>query len=712
MCVDKTSIPTRLPSDAAGKADFSSLFEFLPLGAYRSFPDGRQLRANPALAKLNGYASEAEMLDSVRDIGTEWYVEPGRRQLFREALERDGKISEFVSEVYRHKTRERIWINENAHMVRSADGQILYYEGTVEDVTAQMAALAELRLGNRVLSATQELAGVGGVYNDLVHHRVTLTDGVYRMLDLDPHEHRPSPATLLNYFTPESSSLIATAIQHSNETGESYDLELEMVTAKGRHIWVHTKNVVTMEHGRAVQRTALLQDITARKQANSIIWQQANFDALTGLPNRRMLRDRLEQDILRSRRDGMPVAVIFLDLDHFKEVNDSLGHAYGDLLLIEAGRRIQACVRASDTVARMGGDEFTVVLAALLDPTRVELIAQHILDALAQPFELGGERVYISGSAGIALFPTDAFEIEDLLRDADQALYDAKAAGRSRFSYFTPALQRAAQNRLAVAKDLRKALALGQMHMVYQPIVEMATGRIFKAEALLRWDHPERGAVEPGVFIPIAESSGLINEIGDWAFQQACLQVSLWRKTIHPQFQISVNKSPAQFRNGAASQQRLFGQLRDLGLGGDSLTVEITEGLLMDRNEDVNARLQELRSAGIQVALDDFGTGYSSLAYLQSFDIDYLKIDQRFVQGLTGPSRNYALCKAIILMAHELGMRVIAEGVETQEQHALLKAAECDFAQGYWLGRPVKPGDFAQTPRTKPNTPDSPSPPC
>ena len=696
MCAEKASISAPLRFEGADTAavSFLSLFEFLPIGAYRSSVDGKQLRANPALVQLNGYASEAEMLAAVQDIGPEWYVTAGRRQAFSDILEREGSIRGFVSEVYRHRTRERIWISENAHIVRAADGQILYYEGTVEDVTEQIAALAELRLGNRVLSATQELAGVGGVYNDLVLQRVTLTDEVYRMLDLDPREHHPSHTTLLDYFTPESRRLIGAAIQHSNKTGESYDLELEMVTAKGRKIWVHTKNVVTMADGRAVQRTALLQDITVRKQANSIIWQQANFDALTGLPNRRMLRDRLEQDILRSQRDGLPVAVIFFDLDHFKEVNDSLGHAFGDQLLIEAGRRIQSCVRASDTVARMGGDEFTVVLAALLDPARLELITQHILDALALPFELGGERVFISGSAGITLFPTDGQAIDDLLRQADQALYEAKAGGRSRFSYFTPALQRAAQNRLSVGKDLRNALPLGQMHLVYQPIVEIATGHIFKAEALLRWNHPDRGAVEPGVFIPVAESIGLISEIGNWVFQQACLQVAEWRKTLHPQFQISVNKSPAQFRNGAAAQQMLFDQLRELGLSGDSLAVEITEGLLLDRNADVNARLRELHGAGIQVALDDFGTGYSSLAYLQSFDIDYLKIDQRFVQGLDGPSRNYALCKAIILMAHELGMRVIAEGVETQQQHALLKSAGCDFAQGYWLGRPVKPTDF------------------
>ena len=674
--------------------DFASFFEFLPVGAYRASPQGRLLRTNPALVQMNGYASEADLLAGVMDPAVPWYVQPGRKQAFADLLERDGKVIGFISEIYRHYTRERIWISECAHWVRSASGLALYYEGTVEDITVQTGLMEALRRSNEVLAATQELAGVGGVYNDLVQQQVTLTDEVYRILDLNPHEHRPSPATVFDYFTPDSKALIEGAIAHSNITGEPYDLELEMVTATGRRIWVHTKNVVTMREGRVALRTALLQDVTERKQAEALIWQQANFDALTGLPNRRMFKDRLAQDMLRSRRDGKPIAVLFIDLDRFKEVNDSLGHASGDDLLVQAGHRIQACVRASDTVARMGGDEFTVVLAALLEPTRVENIAQAILSALAEPFVLSGERVFISGSIGITVFPSNGAETDDLLKQADQALYDAKSGGRGRFSYFTPALQHAAEGRMRMANDLRDAVRLNQLHMVYQPIVEMATGKVVKAEALLRWQHPQRGIVSPGVFIPVAESSGLIDEIGDWAFRQAAQQVLAWRSTRDPQFQISVNKSPAQFRDGHIVPSDWPEHLASLGLAGDSLVVEITEGLLLEGRPLVLERLAALRAAGVQVALDDFGTGYSSLSYLQRFDIDYLKIDQSFVRGLTQGSRNHALCEAMIVMAHKLGMRVIAEGVETAEQHALLLQAACDFAQGFWLGRPVAPAQF------------------
>ena len=674
--------------------DFASFFEFLPVGAYRATQQGQLLRANPALVQMNGYAAEADLLAGVMGPAVDWYVQPGRKQVFTDLLERDGKVIGFVSEIYRHKTRERIWISESAHWVRSASGLALYYEGTVEDITAQTALMEALRRSNEVLAATQELAGVGGVYNDLVQQQVTLTDEVYRILDLNPNEHRPSPATVFDYFTPASKTLIEGAIAHSNITGEPYDLELEMLTATGRRIWVHTKNVVTMREGRVALRTALLQDVTERKRAEALIWQQANFDALTGLPNRRMFKDRLAQDMLRSRRDGKPIAVLFIDLDRFKEVNDSLGHASGDDLLVEAGHRIQACVRASDTVARMGGDEFTVVLAALLEPTRVENIAQAILTALAEPFILSGERAFISGSIGITVFPSNGAETDDLLKQADQALYDAKSGGRGRFSYFTPALQHAAEGRMRMANDLRDAVRLNQLYMVYQPIVEMATGKVQKAEALLRWQHPLRGIVSPGVFIPVAESSGLIDEIGDWAFRQAAQQVLEWRSTRDPQFQISVNKSPAQFRDGHIVPSDWPEHLASLGLAGDSLVVEITEGLLLEGRPLVLERLAALRAAGVQVALDDFGTGYSSLSYLQRFDIDYLKIDQSFVRGLTQGSRNHALCEAMIVMAHKLGMRVIAEGVETAEQHALLLQAACDFAQGFWLGHPVAPAQF------------------
>jgi EAL domain-containing protein (putative c-di-GMP-specific phosphodiesterase class I) len=335
------------------------------------------------------------------------------------------------------------------------------------------------------------------------------------------------------------------------------------------------------------------------------------------------------------------------------------------------------------------------------DPRGLEPVLIKILGALAAAFKLGDERVFVSASIGVTIYPLDASDIEDLLKNADQALYVAKGAGRNRYSFFTPALQEAAQSRARLTHDLRDALAAGQFRVVYQPIVELATGTTRKAEVLIRWDHPTRGPVSPAEFIPIAEASGLISEIGEWVFQQAAQQVRAWRTTLEPDFQISVNRSPMQFQHEDSAAPNWPAQLRAMGLPGNSIVVEITEGLLLDTSASVEEQLLGLHDGGIQVSLDDFGTGYSSLSYLQRFDIDYLKIDQSFVRHLIAGSTDLALCKAIIVMAHALGIKVIAEGVETELQRDLLAEAGCDYAQGYFFARPMPAKDFEAFIRAK-----------
>ena len=483
---------------------------------------------------------------------------------------------------------------------------------------------------------------------------------------------------------------------HFDGKTPSYQSERRILCKDGSWKWVLSRGMVISRDadGKPLRMIGTFTDMTSRREAEALIRQQAFYDALTGLPNRRMLRDRLEQEIKRSKRDTQQLGLLFIDLDHFKEVNDTLGHDRGDLLLVEAGRRLKACVRESDTVARMGGDEFTVILTELPGSTYLDGILQKILRTLAEVFQLGTEQVFVSASIGITLYPTDATDIEELFKNADQALYVAKGAGRNRFSFFTPALQEAAQTRVRLAGDLRTALAEQQFRVVYQPIVALATGAIHKAEALIRWHHPTRGLVSPAAFVPIAESSGLIVDIGEWVFQQAVRQVQSWRHTLAPDFQISVNKSPVQFHHDRAGKAPWAAQLAAQGLSGDSIVVEITEGLLLDTSSSVADTLLALRDAGIRVSLDDFGTGYSSLSYLQKFDIDFVKIDQSFVRHLIADSTDLALCKAIIVMAHALGMQVIAEGVETASQRDLLAAAGCDYAQGFFYARPLSAPDF------------------
>lgn len=478
----------------------------------------------------------------------------------------------------------------------------------------------------------------------------------------------------------------------------TYINEHRMLTKQGQWKWILDRGMIVSytPDQKPLRMVGTHADISKIKESEEVIWQQANFDSLTGLPNRRMFYDRLALEIKKSTRSQLKMALLFLDLDRFKEINDTLGHDQGDALLKEAAQRLSKCLRTTDTVARLGGDEFMIILGDLENTKVAERIAQEILLKLAEPFSLNGQSAYISASIGITLYPDDANKMEDLMKNVDQAMYAAKSAGANRYSYFTPSMQEMAQARMQLANDLRIAITEHQFHLVYQPIINLTDNTIHKAEALLRWRHPIRGYVSPGEFVPIAEDTGLILEIGDFVLEQAVQQVVTWRKMLHPDFQISINKSPVQFYNPSKFHQSWPDYLRSLQLAGNAVIVEITEGLLLEANEHVIRQLEEFRDAGIQVAIDDFGTGYSSLSYIKKFDIDYIKIDKSFVANLSSGSDDLALCEAIIMMAHKLGLKVIAEGVETAVQRDLLVAAGCDYGQGYLFSHALLPADFEQ----------------
>lgn len=389
------------------------------------------------------------------------------------------------------------------------------------------------------------------------------------------------------------------------------------------------------------------------------------------------------------------MALAFIDLDRFKEVNDLLGHDAGDSLLKQAAVRILQCVRMADTVARLGGDEFTVILTEADEIQQAEQVAQRILDALDQPFQIGDQTVRVSGSIGITVYPMDAHSPEDLIRNADQAMYLSKAAGRNQLSFFQESMQVAAINRLKLISELREAVPRQQLELYFQPIVEIVSGAIIKAEALVRWQHPTRGLILPAEFISLAEETGLIHELGNWVFEKAAALSKQWGQRLGKPFQVSINKSPVQF-TAHPHEHALdwIAHLAKLGLAKDSISVEITEGLLLNVSDAVSEKLNELQKGGIEVAIDDFGTGYSSLTYLKKLRIDYLKIDQSFVRDMLDDPQTQAIVETIIVMAQKLGLKVIAEGVERHDQCEWLQRHGCTYGQGFLFSEPVPAADF------------------
>lgn len=500
---------------------------------------------------------------------------------------------------------------------------------------------------------------------------------------------------VLSLFPADIANDVRKLIRQVDEAGHGV-FQTEHICKDGSRFPVLLDVTVTKSpDGEPLTRVTYATDISERLAAEKKLMEQANYDALTRLPNRRLFDDRLQQELLKAERNRKLTALLFVDLDHFKYINDTMGHDVGDDLLVEAALRIKNCMREYDTLARFGGDEFTVLLVDLEDLAPPARIAQAIIDSLSKPFELRDKEFFISASIGIALAPDDARNGTDLVKRADQAMYKAKAQGRHCYQFFTRGMQEAIALRTRLASELRNALQRNQFELYYQPIVVMTTGAIHKAEALLRWVHPQEGLISPAAFIPIAEDTGFIVDLGEWVSSQVVKQTRQWREFWGDDFQVSINQSPVQLRHVTIAE-KLLEKMQQVQLSGHNVVLEITESLLMN-NDKVNVdNLIKFRNAGVQIAIDDFGTGYSALSYLKKFDVDYIKIDQSFTRNLAPDSTDFALCEAIIVMAHKLGILVIAEGIETQQQRELLLSMGCDFGQGYLYSPPLPVELFEQ----------------
>ena len=476
--------------------------------------------------------------------------------------------------------------------------------------------------------------------------------------------------------------------------GHEWRGEFHNKKKNGENYWEYASvSPIKDSNGKITHFLAVKEDITVRKQHEEQLLRQANYDGVTDLPNRVLGLDRLTQALARSHRNGTTVALMFIDLDRFKNVNDTLGHLAGDQLLKEAGLRFRECVREGDTVARMGGDEFTIILPDLPTPNSAEFVAEKIHNGFVQPFFIEGQELFITASIGITIYPMDAEAPHALMQNADSAMYRAKALGKNRTQFFTRELNEHALERVKIENHLRRAIERNEFTLNYQPIVELKSGRLVGAEALLRWQNDELGSVPPSRFIPLAEDAGLISSIGEWVLEDVCRQHAEWRGKSGPPIRISVNVSSRQFREGALVDT-LKRSAGEQGVPWDDLELEITEGLLMDDLPESKATFRELIEMGIRFSLDDFGTGYSSLNYLKRFPVRSLKIDRSFIQGVIDIPDDAVLVQAIINMAHSMNLEVVAEGVETREQLDFVRRNGCDLVQGYFFSKPLPPDQF------------------
>jgi diguanylate cyclase (GGDEF)-like protein/PAS domain S-box-containing protein len=582
----------------------------------------------------------------------------------------------------------RKWIRILCRPVMAEGRTVL--SGTVQDVTHRRDLEESMRMANLIYRTSSEA--------------VVVTDEANLVVDANPAFTALTGYTLDEVLGREPGLFgscmhdhgFYTSLRRALGARDHWQGEIQDRNKDGRFT-AKFVNIRVIRHpdGRVYRHVIQFQDISEQKKKDEVIWRQTNFDPLTGLPNRRLFLDRLERDMRKAQGAGHRLGVLLLDIDRFKDVNDAYGYASGDEALVELTRRMARRIPADATMARTGGGMFALAVGQGEQQLHLETVAGALIDAVAAPLRLGNDGLaYLSASIGISVYPDDGADAAALLANAEHAMYRAKRAGRGRFQYFTPSLQQQASSKLKLTNDLRMALARRQLHVYYQPIVETATGRVRKAETLLRWIHPELGMVSPATFIPLAEEAGLIDEIGEWVVDEAIASIEGWRRKYDCVIELSVNISPVQFER----QGRLpwLERIVASAPADCSITVEITEGVLVSDAEQVSRCLGALHGARAKVSIDDFGTGFSSLAYLKHFDVDYLKIDKSFIDQLAEDGSDMALTEAIIGLAHRLGIEVIAEGVEQAAQRDLLAAFGCDFIQGWYYSKAL-PRDAFET---------------
>jgi diguanylate cyclase (GGDEF)-like protein/PAS domain S-box-containing protein len=684
------------------KEKYRSIFENAVEGIFQVTLDGRYISANPALARIYGYTSSEELLASLTDAN-QHYVHPERYVEFIQLMQQNKKIERFESQIYR-QDGSIIWISQNARPIVNADC-IGYYEGFVEDITERKQAEVALRQSEQRFRAIFENVAIGIGLTDSEGQHIEVNPAWQKILGYSNEELRQMSFTEFTY--PDD---VAADVELYKELlagrRDHYQMEKRYICKSGQLAWGRlTVSLIRDRSNETQLAIATIENITERKRVEDKLQHNALHDVLTNLPNRALFVQRLEAALELTQRSakgsslaslsqaqrqaGYLFAVLFLDLDRFKNINDSLGHLVGDRLLIAIAQKLTASLRPGDTVARLGGDEFAILLEDIKSVSDATWIAERIQKQLSSPLNLDGHEVFTTVSIGIALSTHGYGNAEEILRDADTAMYRAKGLGKARYEIFNKAMHERVFTVLQLENDLRRALDYQEFQLHYQPIVSLETGRITGFEALVRWQHPQRGMISPAEFIPVAEETGLILPLGDWVLRTACRQMHQWqRQSPAMPLTINVNISSRQFLQPTLVEQ-IDQILQETELEPHNLKLELTESGLMDNAESAATMLYKLQAMNIQLCIDDFGTGYSSLSYLHQFPINILKIDRSFINRIGVAGENAEIVRTIVTLANNLNMDVVAEGVETTAQVIHLKALGCKYAQGYFFSQPL-----------------------
>lgn len=650
-------------------------------GFWLSDINGTLLEVNDAYAKLSGYSNDELVGMHISELDVFDAPEAVARQ--NENIIKNGSC---LFETKHRKKNGELWdVEISASYIDNQGGQFCVF---ARDITERKRTQEELRLIAMVFNNTSE----GIVITNPQGTIIDVNEAYCEITGYSRNEmlgEKPSKIKSDKHDKEFYKQMWSSLLDDGYWVGEIWDRRKNgEVFPK----WLNI-NAVNDEEGKLSHYVGIFSDISSLKNIESELEYMAYHDHLTGLPNRLLFMDRVENEIKHCHRNGFQCAILFLDIDRFKLINDSLGHSAGDALLIEVSKRIKANLRENDTVARMGGDEFTILLSNIGGSDAAAVVAKNIMKQIMLPFTLHGEELRLGSSIGISLYPDDGTNFSTLTRHADAAMYEAKDAGRGQYRFFSNEMDSSVHEHLSLERDLRRALENGEFYLVFQPQVNVHDNRVVHCEALTRWKHPERGLVPPDKFIPIAETTGLISEIGDWIIHESCRIISHWRDTLTTLPTVSINLSAQQFRQESLVD-KILAILADYNVDATAVEFEITETAAMENAESTMERLSRLTEKGFSIAIDDFGTGYSSLSYLKRFPVNKLKLDRSFVMDIQTDPNDAAISSAIIQMANSLGLEIVAEGVETVEQRDFLAAKGCSIMQGYLYSKPLESSDF------------------